>query len=215
MARRLGHRTAGALAVAAGVLALLTLPFVTAAYGVSGAGAGTDPPWGAALRDAAEPMFGFAGPDRVYSTYGLVYLAVVLGVLTGFVAVGDVLAGGRSRPERWGLRLLLAGLVLNLAGLLTDYTVFEDTLVENVGFAVGSLLGLLLLVVGGAMVGARWAREREAPRTAGVLLLLAVPGMVALDLLGFGNLPSMPLTYFGVAGIALGCYLLGRAAPTP
>lgn len=207
-------RAAGAIALTAAGLGLLTLPFVTAAYGVSDAGSGTDPAWGGELRDAAEPLFTFAAPDRVYSTYGLVYFLVTLGVLLGVLGVRDVRAGGRSGVERWGFRLLGAGLGLNLVGLLTDYTFFEGTIVESIGFA-GTLLGVLLMVVGGALLGARWMRDRHAPRMAGVLLFLAAPGFVVLEMLGFGNLPSMPLAWFALTGIPLGLFLLGSATGAP
>lgn len=202
------RRTGGICAVLAGVLAVLLLPPVTAAYGVSDAGAGSDPTWGGGFRDAGGSLFTFADPDRVYSTYGLLYLLVTLGLLVGVLAVREARGGDDSALERWGFRLLVSGLVLNSLGLLTDYTVFEGTVVENIGFVVGTLLGVLLLVGGGILVGLRWLRNPAAPRVAGLLLLLSLPGMLLLGLLDFGNLPSMPLTWFGISGIPLGLFLL-------
>ncbi|HZI97111.1 MAG TPA: hypothetical protein VFD41_06255, partial [Actinomycetales bacterium] len=97
---------------------------------------------------------------------------------------------------------------------VTDYTVFEDTTVENIGFVVGSLLGLLLLVVGSLLLGIAWLRAAGAPRLGSWMILLALPGMAALGALGFGNLPSMPIAWFCLAWLALGRHLIGvRADP--
>ena len=206
-------RRSGLVALVAAVLGLLILPLITVAYAVSGDGAGSDPAWGPAVRDLVGPLVTFAEPDTVYSAYGKVYLLVLLGLLVGLLGLFRLRQGGVSGPERWGFRLSVLGLVASLGGVVTDYTVFEDTPVENLGFVIGSLIGLLLLVVGSLLLGVAWLRVDGAPRLGAWLVLLAVPGMVALGALGFGNLPSMPIAWFCVAWLALGRYLLGHDAP--
>lgn len=208
-------RRSGLVALVAAALGLLLLPLITVAYAVSGDGAGSDPAWGPDARDLFGPLVTFAEPDTVYAAYGKVYFLVLLGLLVGVLGLSRLRRGGVSVPERWGFRLSVVGLVANLAGIVTDYTVFEDTLVENIGFVVGSLLGLLLLVVGSLLLGVAWLRADGAPRLGAWLVLLAVPGMVALGALGFGNLPSMPIAWFCIAWLALGRYLLAQTAPVP
>lgn len=203
----------GLAAVVAGVIGLLTLPVITVAYARTDDGAGTDPAWGDDVRELLRPMVSFAEPDTVYSAYGKVYFLVLLGLLVGLLALSRARGGGMSGAERWGFRLSIAGIILNLVGIVTDYTVFEDSVVENVGFAAGSLLGLLFLVVGSVMLGIVWLRSAGAPRLGAWLLLLALPGMVLLGLLGFGNLPSMPLAWFCIAWLALGRFLMADGSP--
>jgi len=210
----LSARRSGIVALVAAVLGLLTLPLVTVAYALTDDGVGTDPVWGSAARDLFEPLVTFDEPDIVYSAYGKVYFLVLCGLIVGLMALYRLRHGGMSGPERWGFRLSVAGLVLNLVGIVTDYTVFEDTTVENIGFVVGSLLGLLLLVVGSLLLGIAWLRAAGAPRLGSWMILLALPGMAALGALGFGNLPSMPIAWFCLAWLALGRHLLGvRADP--
>jgi len=106
----------------------------------------------------------------------------------------------------------LTGLLLDLAAIVTDYIGFEGTLVEDGGFLVGTLLGLLLLTVGSILAGISWPRPPGAPRLGAWLVLLAIPGMVLLGILGFGNLPSMPVAWFCLAWLALGGYLVRSPA---
>jgi hypothetical protein len=150
------------------------------------------------------PFVSFAEPDTVYSAYGTVYFLVLLGLLVGLVSLVRMRYARASRAERWGMRLSLTGLLLDLAAIVTDYIVFEGTLVEDGGFLVGTLLGLLLLTVGSILAGISWPRPPGAPRLGAWLVLLAIPGMVLLGILGFGNLPSMPVAWFCLAWLALG-----------
>ena len=208
----LSSRSSGWTAIVASAVGLLVLPPITLAYARSEAGAGTDPAWSAAASGVLDPLISFADADTVYSTYGKVYFLVVLGLLVGTLGLLAVRQGTTSRLEQWGLRLSVVGLVLLLVGLATDYTLFEGTVVENVGFAAGSLLGLLLLVVGSVLAGVAWLRRPGTPRWGAWLALAAVPGIVLLGLLGFGNLPSMPIAWFCIVWLALGGFLAGQGS---
>lgn len=213
MERAVDRRGSGLVAITAGVLGLLVLPLVTVAYARSDDGLGTEPAWGSAVRDLTGPLTDFAGADTVYSTYGKVYFLVLLGLLVGVLGLFRFRRRAMSGLERWGFRLSVVGLVLSLVGIITDYTVFEDSVVENVGFVAGSLLGVLLLVAGSLLLGIAWLRAEGAPRLGAWLSLLALPGIAMLGLLGFGNLPSMPIAWFCITWLALGRFLLMQDDP--
>jgi hypothetical protein len=100
--------------------------------------------------------------------------------------------------ERWGFGLSFAGLLLNLLGNIPDYLVGEGTVLEDVGFVVGTVLGLLVLTAGSSLLGVTLLRERVGSRLGTWLLVLSLPGILLANFLGFGNIPSGPVLWYGL-----------------
>lgn len=208
----------GALAaVLAGVIEILVAPLINSAYSMTETGAGLVPPWEPALSDTFGPLFTFAPPEAVYETYGKFHLLVFLGLLFGLLGLRAWRGGRAGRLERWGYRLSFVGLVLNLAGNVFDYWLPGNSApgefgsVGDWGFLLGTVLGLLLLAVGSAALGVALLRAGEAHLPAW-MLVLAVPGAMALGLLGFSNAPANPMLWYGVAWLLMGRFLWTRSA---
>lgn len=198
-------RWGGPAAVLGGALGIAVAPVITSAYSRAEEGAGQAPPWEPILGDLLSLLFTFGSPATVYATYGKLYFLVFVGFLLGLAALG---ARQRVGPlGRWGLRLSLAGVALNLLGNVADYWLPDVAGIGLWGFVLGTLLGLLVLVAGSAMLGVALLKTRSAPRLPAWLLILAVPGTGLLNFLGFSNLPSGPVLWFCFAWLLLGFFL--------
>ncbi|CAN5552118.1 MAG: hypothetical protein ACR2N0_12125 [Rubrobacteraceae bacterium] len=200
----------GLAAVVGSVLGVLAAPVITSAYSLSGEGAGEAPPWEPALSGALPSLFSFASPATVYAAYGKLYLFVFLAFLLGLMSLREVRGNAVGSLGRWGFRLSAVGLLLNLAGNIADYWLPDFAGIGDWGFVVGTVLGLLLLIVGSTMLGVALLRGRSGFRVGAWLLTLSLPGMVFLFLLGFGNVPSGPALWLCFAWLALGSSLLAR-----
>ena len=208
-------RWGGIAAVLGSLLGIVLAPVITSAYSLSEGGQEQSPPWEPALSDLLNPLFGFASPEGVYATYGKLYFLVFLGFLLGFLALGAQQWGRVGWLGRVGLRLSLVGVVLNLLGNIPDYWFGEGTLIEALGFLIGTILGFLLLVVGSTMLGVDLLRSGTPPTRLGAwLLALCLPGSIVVLLIGFGNIPSGPALWFCFTGLVLG-YVLWSHRGTP
>jgi len=200
-------RWGGLAAMLSSLIGLLLAPIITSAYSLLEDGAGRTPPWEPAISALLDPLFAFASPDVVYATYGKLYLLVFLGFLLGLVALRARRSVHADQLEQWGYRLSLAGLALNLLGNIGDYWYrggVGESGVDTLGFLLGTVLGLLLLDAGSALLGIGLLRAGTAPRLGAWLLVLALPGIALLTLLGFGNAPSGPALWFCFAWLVLG-----------
>lgn len=197
-------RYAGLAAMAGGALGIVAAPLTTSAHFLTGEG--TAPPWEPSLSGTLAPLFDFASPEAVYATYGKLYFLAFLGFLLG---LAGLYAGRREvagRLERWGFYLSFAGFALNLFGNVFDYWYgggVGESAPDFLGFLLGTILGLLLLTIGSAMLGTSLLRAGISPRLGAWLLVLALPGILALSFLGFGNIPSGPALWFCFAWLAL------------
>ncbi len=200
----------GLAAVAGSALGILAASVITAAYSLSGEGAGETPPWEPALSSALPSLFSFASPATVYAAYGKLYFLVFLAFLLGLMSLRKARGNAVGRLERWGFQLSTVGLLLNLAGNVADYWLPDFAGIGDWGFVIGTILGLLLLIVGSTMLGVALLRGRSGFRLGAWLLTLSLPGMILLFLLGFGNVPSGPALWFCFAWLALGSSLLAR-----
>lgn len=204
-------RWGGLAALLAGILGVVAAPITTSAYFLAGEGAA--PPWQSALGDVFAPLFTFASPEAVYAAYGKLYFLVFLGFLAGLAGLRAEHGSPDGWLERWGFRLSFAGLVLNLLGNLGDYWYrggIGDSTLNSLGFLLGTMLGLLALIVGSLMLGIALLRADAVVRLGAWLLVLALPGIVLLNFLGFGNIPSAPALWFCFAWLALGYSLWPR-----
>lgn len=195
----------GLAAMLGSLLGIVAAPLTTSAHSLTEEGA--PPPWEPVLSGALGPLFTFASPEVVYATYGKLYLFVFLGLLSGLIGLHARRRDRAGRLERWGFYLSFAGLALNLFGNVFDYWygggVGEST-PDFLGFLLGTVLGMLILVIGSAMLGIGLLRAGDTPRVGAWLLVLALPGIIALSFLGFGNIPSGPALWFCFTWLALG-----------
>lgn len=188
-----------------GAAGVVIAPLTTSAYHLSGEG--TAPSWEPALSGALSPLFDFASPEVVYATYGKLYFLVFLGFLLGLIGLYARRRDHTGRLERWGFYLSFAGLAFNLFGNVLDYWYgggIGNSTPDFLGFLLGTLLGMLLLVVGAAMLGVSLLRAGTPFRLGAWLLILSLPGIMALFFLGFGNVPSGPALWFSFVWLALG-----------
>jgi hypothetical protein len=93
-----------------------------------------------------------------------------------------------------------AGVSINriLPFCIPVYLVGEGTVFEDVGFVVGTVLGLLVLTAGSSLLGVTLLRERVGSRLGAWLLVLSLPGILLANFLGFGNIPSGPVLWYGL-----------------
>lgn len=206
-------RWGGLAAMLGSALGIVVAPIITSAYSMTEEGAGLTPPWEPALSNLLGPLLAFAPPETVYATYGKTYLLVFLGLLLGLAGLYGWRRGFAGRLERWGFGLSFVGLALNLLGNIPDYWMGEAILGERLhtlGFVVGTMLGLLVLIAGSTVLGIALLRASAAPRLAAWLLVLALPGIILLTLIGFVNLPSGPALWFCIAWLVLGHFLWSR-----
>lgn len=201
---RVRIRHCGLTAMIGGALAIAAAPFITSAYSLTEDGAGTDPPWEPALSDSRSPLFTFASPEAVYATYGKLYFIVFLGFLLGLIGLHARRRNHCGRLEKWSFRLAFMGVALNLVGNVPDYWAGEGTVFEDVGFVAGTALGLLVLTIGCSLLGFALLRAHAGSRLGAWLLVLALPGVLLVGLLGFGNIPSGPALWYGFVWVVLG-----------
>lgn len=191
---------AGWAALAGGALALLlTIPFANAYYRAY-PGYEVPPGWLVALRPRLGALLTFAAPEAVYNTYGRVYNWVYVLVLPAVVALHRRQERAGFRLERWGFRLVAAGLLVTFVGVAGDYWA------NGIGFPL-ELLGLLVLAVGGTVAGLAALRARWLPGWCAGLLLASGPGVfVGLTLVG--HIPSGPTLLLALAWAGVGAVLL-------
>ena len=207
-------RQAGSTTMLGGALAIVLAPLVTAAYHLTPEGATESvAPWEPALRDLAGGLLTFASPTVVYNVYGALAFLAFAGLLTGVVGlrVHRRSASGSTdrvgRAERWGFRAAIAGLALNLVGNVGDYWIGSPEMLDFLAFLVGTVVGLLVLAVGFALVGIAALQTGFLPPLVAWSLVLWLPAAVALSALGLNNIPGGALVPLGVVGVVLGRYL--------
>jgi hypothetical protein len=108
-----------------------------------------------------QPLLDWSDPMTVYTTYGRVWLPILLAATACAFAIRR-----RRDPvglERWGWRLALPGYVLATASIVRDYwTPWMET-----SFAYLGIPGLLISVAGSTVLGIALLRRRFRPsRTA-------------------------------------------------
>ena len=203
-------RWGGLAALVGSVIGILYFPFHSAAYLASPQG-GADSlaaPWVAAWYEpftrVFDPLLTFASPHDVYTTFGKVYILVLLGFLAGVLALHSRQGAHAGRLEKWGFRVVLVGSVLSTGGAFGEYyTPYLDS-----SFLALSAPGLLLMMFGSPLFGIGTLRARMTPRLGGWLLTIgSFPGIILMTLL-VGHL-SGGLLLLDFAWVVLG-YALWR-----
>lgn len=205
-------RWGGLAAMLAALIEILVAPFINSAYSMTEVGADLIPPWEPAFSNALDPLLTFTSPEAVYETYGKFHFPVFLGLLLGLLALRAWRGERAGRLERWGYLHSFVGLALNLSGNILDYWVPGNSApgpfggVGDWGFLLGTVLRLLVLLVGSILLGVALLRAGQA-RLPAWLLLLILPGSALLFFLGFANAPANPMLWYAFAWLLLGRFL--------
>ena len=195
-----------------GVLAVVLTPFATFAGWLAGPDQTTPPtypdmPWAQLIEPLVTPFLGFGTYEEVYATYGkvffLVYLLFLLGLVGLLVRVGE--HAGRS--GKWGFRLAFIGLAMNLIGNVGDYWLGREVLGQplwGMSFAIGTLLGTLVYMVGSVVLGGVILRTSVLPRRGGWTMIFAPTLGIVLGLLLIVHLPSALVLPLGLGWVLVG-----------
>lgn len=190
-----------------GLLGIVYFPFHAVAFFATS----TEPEswwviaWSDAFRDLAAPLFAFASPEEVHTTYARLAVFVLMGFTVGLVALHSRQAAMGGGVELWGYRFTLAGMVALIASVIADFWLGGFDWV----FLVLEVPALLLLTVGSPLFGLGTVRARVAPRLGAWLLATgAFPGMFLL-IFATGHL-SGGLLMLDLAWVVLGYALWHR-----
>jgi hypothetical protein len=199
----------GGIALIGALIGIVISILLNAAYSLTPDGAGLPvPPWQPALEQTANPALTFGPPVEVYHFYGRFVLLVLAAFLVGLYGLyANQRAAFKERPSRllvWGYRLAMTGLVLNLVGNLGDYWVSIGETIGFISFVVGTVVGLLLQVIGLILLGFYGLRSGSLPRAAALAFVLWFPFTIVLLLVGMQNLPSAPLLGLSLAWVIVG-----------
>jgi hypothetical protein len=131
-----------------------------------------------------------------YLYYGRAYFLVYSGCLLGLTGLYAQRRASRSEGETWGFGLTFVGLATGLVGDVLAYwggSPGQDfTQVQSTGFSI-ELLGLLLVLIGSAVLGVVYLQANVSPKLVAWLLIAAGPGGFVL----FGlHAPSGTLLLF-------------------
>lgn len=216
------RRLAGSIAIGAGLVGIALSPLMNAAYHLTAEGAPESRvAWELTLRENAGAVLSFAAPTTVYNVYGRAGFVVFAGLLAGLLALRASRSTRRTedhtsgRLEWWGFRTAFVGLGLNLLGNVGDYWLGRPEWLDTVAFLVGTLLGLLVLVVGLALLGVVGWQTRTHSRLLAGAFLLWLPAALALSVVGLDNIPGGAFVPLGVVAVVLGLELRHDAAVRP
>jgi hypothetical protein len=191
---------AGLAAMIGGLTAVLLTPPFASAYFTAYPGYETPPFWVEPLRPALGNLLTFAAPRTVYNLYGRLFVLVYLLMLPAVFALHSLHRGANGRAEKWGFNLLVAGLLLPIAGVVGDYWA------EGAGFLV-EVLGLLILAIGATVYGVAALRIGLLPGKVAWPLALALPAVFLVMPL-IRHIPSGPTFPLAIAWFITGAFLL-------
>lgn len=162
----------------------------------------------------------WASNSDAYGYFGRAYFLALLGLLLGVVGLyalrrGNPEARATDKPDEeiLSIGMTLVGLAVALIGDVLEYwggAPGQDfTQLQIRGFAL-EIVGLLLVLLGSALLGLQYRRSDVVPIPLAWLLILAGPGGLLLSIL---HVPSGTMLVFCCAWVVLG-YLLftGRVA---
>jgi hypothetical protein len=179
-------------AVASAVLSpLLAMSYFATEGGESELEVGTVEAWADPGRDLAGGLLTFASAETVYFTYLKSLMLIVPALVLCAWAVKSRRPEPRSRAERWGWRIALAGYVLLSLGVILA---LPWDLALNIAFFALIVPGLLLGTIGSTVLGIALLRASYRPRLTPWLLSFSIPlWLVASDGLGHNSIGLIPL----------------------
>jgi len=154
--------------------------------------------WGRPGLDALHPFIGWSDPYTVYLWYGRVWILLIAAAAFCAFAVRTVLRPV-NRTQTWAWRAVLAGLVLETAGITGAFlTPWIDEFYIGVGVP-GIALGLL----GGTVLGISSLRRGPLPRFTAVVLTVGILTEIVLSTFVYAGGAVVPMLFaWAVAGRA-------------
>lgn len=197
-------RRAGVIAFVGALFGIAVSLLLNAAYSLTPDGAGLAvPPWQQGLEQIVRPALTFLPAIEVYHLYGrlvfLVFVTFVVGLYGLYAGQRAFFNGKPPRLQAWGYRLAMAGLFLSLFGNIGDYWLSAGETLDFVAFLGGTLLGLLLQVIGFVLFAIAGLRSASLPGAAAWALILWFPFSIVLLVVGMENLPGAPLLALSLA----------------
>ncbi|MEP6649200.1 MAG: hypothetical protein ABJA74_04705 [Lapillicoccus sp.] len=154
--------------------------------------------WGRPGLDALRPLLDWSDPYSVYLWYGRVWILLLAAATFAAFAVHAVLRPV-NRTQTWAWRVLLAGLVLQTAGLAGAFlTPWLDQFYTGV-----ALPGGLLNIVGGTVLGISSLRRGPLPRFTAIVLTLGILSEIVLSTFLYAGGAVVPMLFaWAMAGRA-------------
>jgi hypothetical protein len=179
---------------------LLAMSYFATEDGAESYAVGSVHAWAEPGRRLLQPLLTFASADRVYGTYSLLVALVIPALpLAAWTVRGAraSLAGTFERRASWAVAaawsLFSAALLVAALVLQVDPTNVSGNSVVNVVFMAGMIPGLLIGCLASAALGVSLLRHGFVPRTAAVLILLALPlWIVGSDVFGHNSIGLVP-----------------------
>ena len=156
--------------------------------------------WAKPARSLFEPMLTFASADHVYATYSLLIALVIPALPLAAWAVRRArvpVAGTFERRASWVVAAawtaFSASLLVVAIALQVKPANASGNSVVNVVFLAGMIPSMVIGALGSAPLGVSLLRHGFLPRTAGVLIVLALPlQIVGTGVLGHNSIGLFP-----------------------
>ncbi len=166
------------------------------------------------LLDLADRIHGSFGPrfglDEYYF-YGRMFFLVYLAAIAGLVSLHALQSGGGPGERVW-FRVVLAGLVVALAGDIVAYWGgsgdISESPVQGLGFTI-EMLGILAMLIGSLFYGRVTLHGDAVPDWVAWLLMVAGPAAVPVVFLT-NYIPHGAVLPFSLAMAIGGYFLLTR-----
>ena len=151
------------------------------------------------LNTILAPDWGPPGSPRYlgYETANRLWALAFAGMLCAFIALRARYPLAQTRLGRLGLRLAIFGLLVMIAGNITEFWLFSqqpygELNVRNLAW-LGVLLGWLSVLTGLGLIGLAIWRQRWLPAWSGALLILALPITILFIVGQATSLMGLPL----------------------
>jgi hypothetical protein len=199
-------RLVGCLTLLGGVLGLVLGPPMVGIKYMTGWAVIPEPFWVPTVRAWLGATFAGATPPELWVGFGTAYSMALLLMLGGLVALAPTFQG-RTRVQRLGYWLVVAGLALVLPGdAIHSWTWHQNGLtiptpgsnpIANTAYAT-HMMGMNLVMVGSLMLGLTALRRRTLARWVALLFVLVFPAAIVASVTVLPTTPSGALWLFAV-----------------
>jgi hypothetical protein len=202
----------GALAMLGGACAVLLAPPMVAIKYMTGWAVVPEPFWIPAAKAWFGATFAGATPVELWVAFGTAYSIALAAILGGLVALAPAFQG-RTRAQRAGYWLMVAGLALVLPGdAIHTWTWHQNgltvptpgtNLIANTAYAA-HMMGMNIFMVGCLLLGVTALRRGTLVRWVVWMLVLVFPAAVLASVTVLPTTPSGALWLFGVLMVCSG-----------
>jgi hypothetical protein len=199
-------RLVGCATLLGGAVGLLLGPPLVAIKYMTGWAVIPEPFWVPTARAWLGATFAGSTPPELWVAFGTAYSIALLLMSGGLVALAPTFQG-RTRIQRLGFWLLVAGLALVLPGdAIHSWTWHQNGLtiptpgsnpVANTAYAT-HMMGMNLVMVGSLLLGITALRRRTLARWAASMFVLVFPAAVVASVTVLPTTPSGALWLFAV-----------------